>query len=687
MDARGVWLVAGCQPRGGYVLVIAEKPKAASKIAEALGAGRARKCSMYSVPYWVLYWEGRLTVVAPAAGHLYGLYTEERGFPVFTYKWVPLDVAEGAKHVRKFLALLAALSKRASVYVNACDYDIEGSVIGYLIIRFLGDVKRAYRAKFSALTPTDIRRAFRRLEPLDWPMIEAGLARHELDWLWGINVSRALMDSVKLVTGRRVVLSAGRVQSPTLVEAARREARRRLHVPLPRFHVRVRLSAAGVRLDVLAASVERRAEAERIASLIERRGYARVASVRARRERLNPPPAFNLSDLQMEAARLYGYSPAFTQEVAEQLYLDSLISYPRTNSQKLPPTIDFASILRGLSGHPRFAALVSRLLRETGGVLRPVQGPKDDPAHPAIHPTGVLPQRRLNRAEERIYELIVRRFLAAFAKPAVLEKTSATIDLGVARVTISGVAVVEEGWLHYYPYSRPSGSIPRLRQGQMLRVENVRIETVYTEPPEAYTKAKLVKWMEKVGIGTEATRARIVETLFDRGYLRLSQGRVTVTDLGFAVAEVLEEYFPKLTSVSMTREFERLLEDIRAGRRGRKEVVEEAKRVLRTILEDFKRKAMRDAGVLLAKSLRLVPAERPCVICGRESIDGRFCRFHAEALAAVRKGFEEWRRRLGDISFEEYLGMLAKLPQSGLWVKDVALHLLGSTSGVQRGRR
>ncbi|AEM39799.1 DNA topoisomerase I [Pyrolobus fumarii 1A] len=669
-------VAGGCRPPRGYGLIIAEKPKAAAKIAEALGGRYARRCTAYGVPYWVLRVDGRLFVVAPAAGHLYGLYTDERGFPVFTYRWVPLDVAEGAKHARKFLALLATLCRDASIYINACDYDVEGSVIGYMIIRNLGDVRRAYRMKFSALTPTDIRRAFRRLEPLDWPMIEAGLARHELDWLWGINVSRALMEAVKLVTGKKVVLSAGRVQSPTLVEAAKREARRRLHVPYPRFNVQVWLAGREGRLKLTIASREKLIEAKRIADRVAARGYAFVSSVAGRREYVKPPPAFNLSDLQMEAARLYGYSPAFTQEIAEQLYLDGLISYPRTNSQKLPHTLDFRGILEGLASIPAYTQLVKRLLLETRGVLRPVQGPKEDPAHPAIHPTGAVPRRKLNRAEERIYDLIVRRFLAAFSKPAVVERVTATLDFGVVRVNVSGTRVLEEGWYVYYPFSRPKDDIPRVSRGERLRVERVVVETVYTEPPEAYTKAKLVRWMEEVGIGTEATRARIVETLFDRGYLRLSGGYVTVTDLGFAVAEVLEKFFPKLTSVAMTREFERLLEDIRRGIRRRAEVVEEAKRVLSLLLEDYKKRAMRDAGLMLAKSLRLVEAERPCVICGRESVDGRLCRFHLEALEALKRGFVEWRRRLGGIGWEEYLERVASLRETGMWVRDVAKYLL-----------
>ncbi len=662
-----------CQPRS-YTLIIAEKPKAAAKIAEALGGGK--RCSRYGVPYWVLRIDGGVYIVAPAAGHLYGLYTDEQGFPVFNYRWVPLDVAEGAKHVRKFLALLSHLSRRAVGFINACDFDIEGSVIGYLIIRFLGDPQRAYRMKFSALTPAEIRKAFRRLSPLDWDMIEAGLARHELDWLWGVNVSRALMHAIKAATGKRVVLSAGRVQSPTLVEVIRLEARRRLHVPLPKFKVVARLS--GLDSEVSLGVFEERVKALRIAENVARRGFARITNIDRRVERRSPPSPFNLSDLQMEAARVYGYSPAFTQEVAEQLYLEGLISYPRTNSQKLPPTLDYRSILDALASNPAYASLVKMLYRETRGVLKPVQGVKDDPAHPAIYPTGEKPRRRLNRAEERIYDLIVRRFLAAFAKPAIIEHVSATLDFGLVRVKLAGLRVIEEGWMKYYHFSRPRDTLIPLKRGDTLKVVNLNVVTLYTEPPEAYTKAKLVKWMERVGIGTEATRARIVETLFERGYLRLIEGRITATDLGFAVASILEKYFPKLTSVKMTREFEQLLEDIRRGRRSRREVVEEAKRVLKALLTEYKNSALIEAGLELAKSLGIVEPETKCVLCHREALPGsRLCRYHAEALDILRKAYNEWVRRFGyRLDWREYLSIVAGLGETGMWIRDAARYLL-----------
>ncbi|HIP65446.1 MAG TPA: DNA topoisomerase I [Pyrodictium sp.] len=661
-----------------YTLIIAEKPKAAERIAEALG--RPRKCSMYGVPFWVLKVGGSYYVVASAAGHLFGLTTSENGFPVFDYYWAPLwQIDLTAKHTKKFLLVLEFLCKKAKAYINACDYDIEGSVIGYLIIKSFGDLRRAYRMKFSTLTVQDIRRAFRSLSRLDWEMIEAGLARHELDWLWGINISRALMEAVRRVAGKRVSLSAGRVQSPTLIEAARRCYKINLHVPLPYYNVRATLEFNGWRKRiVLVSSIETRGVAEKIAKRLQDSPYLRVVKVRRRLKVIPPPPPFNLGDLQLEAARIYKLSPYKTQEIAEKLYLDALISYPRTNSQKIPPTIDVRSIVLSLTRSPIHGKLAAQLLAETRGFLKPRQGEKDDPAHPAIHPTGNIAVG-LKGYEAKIYDLIVRRFLASMARPLKLEETEVELyhPSGV-KVRLKGVVVVDEGWLKYYPYASFGGDrLPTLTEGDVVRIRNISVVEEYTEPPQYYTRASLVKWMEGVGIGTEATRARIVETLFERGYLKSEHGKVVVTDLGYAVAEVLTLYFPQLTSVQLTREFEKKLEAIRRRLTTRQQVVLEAKKLIKSLVEEYKATAIEKVGEYLAASLGLIKTVDVCRVCGRApTVDGVFCRFHADAYKKLVDGYKLWVNRVGYITPREYLLKLVKLRQTGRWIKEMAYYLL-----------
>ncbi len=667
-----------CRVEAGYIVIIAEKPRAGEKIARALGF--PRKCSLNGIPYWVLSVNGKNVVVVSSAGHLFQPHTSLRGFPVFEFTWKPIWLVDPkAGYLRKFYEVLKQVVPRASEFVSACDYDIEGSVICYKIIEALGDPRKARRMKFSTLTPQDIRSAYSTLQPLDRDMVEAGLARHELDWLWGINVSRALMHALKTYSGKRVTLSAGRVQSPTLVEATRRWEELNLYAPKPGISISIDVKTGrGERFKAYPSgwSPRDRVEAERLREKLRRIGEISVSNIVEKREVLNPPPAFNLGDLQHEAARIYKLSPMRTQRIAEDLYLEALISYPRTNSQKLPPTIDYASILRSLGGVKEYSSAVKSLLEETRGALRPVQGKADDPAHPAIYPTGEKP-RGLSGEHFQVYDLIVRRFLAAFSREAVMNKVTVTlIDVEGRVFEAQGLTIVREGWMKYYPFLKPSESlIPMLSRGESVKIEDVNIRVTWSKPSTKITKDSLLRWMESVEIGTESTRARIIETLYRRGYIAQEGGSSRVTDLGYTVTRIILDLFPELSTPELTREFERKLEEIRYGRRSREDVKEEAIRALETLLSSYNRR-LKEVGYKLAVALNMKPPERPCKVCGREAtitVGGvELCEYHGKALEKLREAIESTSRTL-NISRHEAITILASKKRStGRWIIEVA---------------
>jgi len=659
----------------GRVLVIAEKPKAGSKIAHALSKSY-RKSSVHGVPYYVITAPNLTIYIASAAGHLYGLYTDVQGYPVFKYEWRPLyEVEEDAKHTWKFLKTLEKLCREADYYVNACDYDIEGSVIGYLIIKFNGDLNRSFRAKFSSLTPQELRQAFNNLNRLDWEMIEAGLCRHELDWIWGINISRALMEAVRAVTGRKVVLSAGRVQTPTLKYVVENNIERNLFIPIPQYTLSVYIvkNNREIKLEYAGPVIEEKEQVLKLLATLKQKPLLIVDHYEEKTVSYDPPPAFNLGDLQSEAARIYGFSPYKTQSIAEKLYLEALISYPRTNSQKLPPTLDYKGIIESLAKIPAFSKLARDLLLETRGVLKPVQGPKEDPAHPAIYPTGVQPSG-LSSDEWKIYELIVRRFLAAFAHKAVVSRRVAVFKHPdnpkwlVFRAT--GQEVVEPGWFKYYPYIALEESyLPSFSRREEVRVVRVVPRRTYTRPPEKLSKIKILKWMEEVGIGTESTRARIIELLFKRGYLKSLRGAAAVTDVGLGVTEVLSEFFPELTSVELTRYFESEMESIRRGLRSRAEVVEKARETITNLLKRFNERRD-EIGRVLSIRLGLIKPTNKCAICEREVWRNNLCKYHYEAVERVVKYYDEWRRREG-VTWSEYISALKRLRSTGKWVREI----------------
>ena len=285
-----------------YILVICEKPKAAQKIAEALCA--KRKYIINGVPIWLTEWNGQRLVIAPAAGHLFTLATDDKGYPTFNFKWVPRYlVDEEAKFSKKFFDVLKMLSKNAIGFINACDYDVEGSLIGYMIIKHFGDPSKAKRAKFSSLTVYEIRKAFSNLMDLDYNMIEAGYCRHVLDWLWGINISRMIMDIYEQVFKKRMVLSAGRVQTPTLSHAVDIILSRRWHVPKPYaiIDIYVQLGNTTVKLNYEGEPIDSIDKAKRIIDTIKRYRYATITRVYKEIKTYSPPYPFNLPDLQAEA--------------------------------------------------------------------------------------------------------------------------------------------------------------------------------------------------------------------------------------------------------------------------------------------------------------------------------------------------------------------------------------------------
>jgi len=242
-----------------------------------------------------------------------------------------------------------------------------------------------------------------------------------------------------------------------------------------------------------------------------------------------------------------------------------------------------------------------------------------------------------------------------------------------------GLSIVDEGWYKYYPYLKPREAyIPRLMGGERVSVLNVSLKTLWSKPSHSISKIDLLRWMEGVNIGTEATRSRIIEVLFKRGYLK--NGRdVEVTDLGFTVSSIIEELFPQLSTPKLTRYFEERLDEIRSGRTSRKEVVEEAIKTIDMLLDDYKRK-LNAIGLRLATALGLKEPRVKCMICGREAVNCsgyKFCQYHCMAYNRIRDKLPVLREVLGE-DYGKLLERISRMKTSGRWVREVASHLLRS---------
>jgi len=577
-------------------LVITEKPSSARRIAQALDdEGRPVTLRDGGVQYHVARRRGYELLVVSALGHLYALTQVGRGwtYPIYEMKWVPASqVNRAGTRVKAYINTISTLSRGVNRFISACDYDQEGSLIAYNALKYaVGEhsLARSRRMLYSTLTRTDLVKAWETMEPtLDYPVIAAGKTRHETDWLFGINLSRALTLAVGKASGAKKTLSVGRVQGPTLSFVKEKETAIRGFVPIPYWKVYAEtvISGEAHTLEYEKKRLDREVQARELAS--ECRGRdGKVVGIKKRSERLLPPPPFNLGDLQREAYRVFKLSPTSTLGAAEKLYLGTYISYPRTSSQHFPPTLDLIGILEKLSKHPAYAKYAEELMSRSK--LKPRQGKKDDPAHPAIHPTGAKP-RRLLENDAKIYDLIMKRFFSCLGMPAIREKIDGEVDVNGHSFYLMGSKTANKGWLDMYaPYVEDKETtLPELEVGMVIPVTNLSIRRSYTKPPRRFNPSSLLRYMENHEIGTKATRANIIDTLYRRGYI--AGRRIALTDLGLRIVETLEEYCPSILSVEMTRELEESLEEIQVGKKSPEAVTEGVKAALKHILSQFKDK-------------------------------------------------------------------------------------------------
>ncbi|MDI6826215.1 MAG: DNA topoisomerase I [Candidatus Aenigmarchaeota archaeon] len=621
-----------------YTLLISEKPQAALRIASALAEDGVKKVGKGGA-YWLEFVrKNKKHIIVPAVGHLFVLDTKKGDgwdYPIFDVEWVPTFTKKGSEFMKKYFANIKFLSKNADSFIVSTDFDIEGEVIGYNIIRFICDQKDAKRMRFSTLTKPDIIEAYENMmEHIEIGQAEAGLTRHYLDFFWGVNTSRALTQAMKkFMRNAFIVVSSGRVQSPTLKILTDRELEIKNFVPIPYWQLELHCFVDGKVIVALYIKdkIWKKDEAQEIFKDCEGKD-AIVKNLESKKYKVLQPLPFDTTTLQTEAYRCFGFSPNQTLNIAEALYNQALISYPRTASQKLPVKIDYRKILQGLSQINAFNNISQELLSRS--ILKPREGKKVDPAHIAIYPTGEVP-KRLTSQQMKLYALIVKRFFSLFGDPAIREMSRVTLSINGHDFIVVGVKTLDPGWIKYYDdfIKLEERILPKLEKGQVLRVKELKMIQKETQPPNRYTQASIIKEMEKRGLGTKATRHEILQTLYDRGYIKGKS--IEVTDFGEKVVKVLSKYCPKIVSEELTRKFEEEMEMVLQREKKMDAVINEAKDVLNEILVDFKNneekvgQALSEAYISFKKNEKIIGKCPECggdikIIVSRKS-GKRFC--------------------------------------------------------------
>ena len=565
-------------------LVISEKEIAASRIAKILSGDGVSEEKVYGVPVHVVKDANGDIAVMGLKGHIL-----KADFPKDYSNWFkvdPMDLIdadiEKTPIQKKIIQALKKMAEKTDEVIIATDFDREGELIGYdawNLINEKNKIARVRRARFSAITSTDINRAFSKLEELDLNLALAGRARQDIDLVWGAVLTRFISLASFQVKDR--FLSVGRVQSPTLTLIVDREMEIQSFVPTPYWVINVRLSTdTGEEFEATHKKKRflKKEDADRAYINIGAEGT--VTGVKETVRTVPPPAPFNTTGL-IVAANSIGFTAARTINVAENLYMNGFISYPRTDNTVYPHSIDLGGVARLLSSVPELNSAVNAVLSQSR--LNPTRGKKRSTDHPPIYPVSAAGRGRLDQDGWKLYELIARRFLCTLLPAAKIKNISAGIDINGEEFVANGSNTIEANWIAHYPYyKRDEVLIPHLVGGQKVTVTGKELLDKETKPPARYTQGRLVERMEELGLGTKATRHTIIQNLIARGYI---QGNpLKPAEKAIAVINVLKRHAEKISTPDMTSELELDMDGIVRGDESREEVVDKSKKMLREVM-------------------------------------------------------------------------------------------------------
>lgn len=617
----------------GKKLIITEKPSVARDIARALGEFLDRKEYLENEEYRITW----------AVGHLVGL-AEPEDYDERFKKWdlgllpiipevfqlKPLEKTEKRLEVIRTLAE----AEDTEALVNACDAGREGELIFRYIYEFLGLRKPVFRLWLSSMTREAIQEAFLHLKPAsEYDLLaQAAKCRSEGDWLVGINGSRAF------TTRYRILLSVGRVQTPTLAILVHREREIQNFRPTPYWEIFARFRYGDLEyIGKWRGEDERLFEREKAEAILEKvRGQkGKVVEFSEHKTQEAHPLLYDLTELQRDANKLFGYSAQQTLDIAQRLYEHyKLITYPRTDSRYLSEDL--------LGQVEKSIAMLSRCgFGEFTKGLSPREALKDKRVfdrskvtdHHAIIPTGEeIRWETLRESERKVMDLVVRRFLAVFYPPASWMHRAITTEVSGEKFVSKAKILVEAGWRVLYPREEEE-FLPVVPRGEMVDVAEVWSEEKETKAPPRYTEATLLAAMEgagrfvedeelrevlkESGIGTPATRAAIIERLIEVGYVEREGKALIPTSKGMELIRLVESIpIPELASPQLTGEWEKKLNLIEKGQFTRELFMEDIKRLTREIVEKVKAQASEDVRGAKSRMIGLGEPVGTCPLCG-----------------------------------------------------------------------
>ncbi|KAL5554891.1 hypothetical protein UlMin_037127 [Ulmus minor] len=654
--------------RSVRVLNVAEKPSVAKSVASILSRnqdlrvrnGRSRYNRIFEFPYSINGQPCQMLVTS-VTGHLMELEFEDR-----FRKWHSCDPAQlFHASVRKFVPedkldikrTLEEEARSCQWLVLWLDCDREGENIAFEVVQVCSSVNRHLtirRAHFSALIEREIHEAVQNLvQPNKW-FADAVDARQEIDLRIGASFTRfqtmLLRDAFVIDSAtddRNLVLSYGPCQFPTLGFVVERYWEVQSHEPEEFWVINCSHKSddglstfnwmRGHLFDYTCAVI--------IYEMCVQEPTATVTNVRKQEKLKYPPYPLNTIELEKRASRYFRMSSEHTMKVAEDLYQAGFISYPRTETDGFSPRTNLHAIVEEQQGHPVWGSYAQRLLDPSSALWRnPSSGGHDDKAHPPIHPTKFSAgESGWSQDHHRLYELVVRHYLACVSQPAVGAETIVEIDIAGELFSASGRAILAKNYLDVYRFESWGGSlIPTYALGQQFVPTTLTLDSGVTRPPPLLSEADLLSCMDKEGIGTDATMHDHIKKLLDRFYAtKDANTRFSPTNLGEALVTGYDDMGYKLWKPYLRAVMERDMKAVSEGAKSKAEVLETCLQQMKACFVDArvnKAKLLEAMAIFFERSNRPGGDEqhasgevvRPCGLCQesdmvlKQNRDGKF---------------------------------------------------------------
>lgn len=582
-------------PRQIRVLNVAEKPSVAKEITRHLGGGHVDRQNVHGswvaeFPFTLQHTPCRMVVTA-VRGHLLetdfdAAYINWKTHPPAALFQAPVRrrIGDGSADLERMLLQLAP---RCQWLVLWLDCDREGEAIAFEVLdtcqRAAGGRLQVFRAVFSALTRQDLTHAVENLRAPDRRLADAVEARSEVDLRAGAAFTRWMTLRYRAMFPELGVLSYGPCQFPTLGFVVERWLRIQRFVPEPFWSMRIdaRKDGKTIRFSWRRERLFDHLAVFALYELCLERAADGILVTRVTEEpktRWRPLPLNTVEMTKLSAAKLR-MAPARCMEVAEGLYQRGFISYPRTETDRFGPTIDVRELARTQVTSSVWGGFAQSLV-EGGRFTMPRAGTHDDNAHPPIHPVRSAERAELADEQWRVFELVVRHFLACCAPDARGNRTEVEVQVGGESFVTAGLVVMDRGWLEVYPYSIwENNPLPMFVVDEALAVDIFEMTSGHTHPPPLLSEADLISLMDRTGIGTDATMHDHIQKIQTRNYaMKNQEGRLEPSKLGVALVEGYQRFAVEegldLSKPALRAQMESGMNAIAQGQRDRAEFLE-----------------------------------------------------------------------------------------------------------------